>query len=52
LFYWNTAAAWAELYWQRVAQYDEISSDFRRVAESNGEAVSRMRQRFGPDGLS
>lgn len=52
LFYWNTAAVWAELYWQRVAQYDEISSDFRRVAESNGEATSRMRQRFGPDGLS
>lgn len=51
-FYWNTAAAWAELYWQRVAQHDEISSDFRRVAESNGEAISRMRQRFGPVGIS
>lgn len=51
-FYWSAAAAWAEVYWQRVAQHNEISGDFRQIAESNGEAISRLRQRFGPDSLS
>jgi hypothetical protein len=51
-FYWSTAAAWAELYWKRVAEHDEISGDFRQIAQSNGEAISRMRQRFSSDGVS
>ncbi|PTR33605.1 serine/threonine protein kinase HipA of HipAB toxin-antitoxin module [Luteibacter sp. OK325] len=51
-FYWNAAAAWAEVYWQRVAEHDEISADFRQIAEFNSEAISRMRRRFDPEGVS
>jgi hypothetical protein len=46
LLYWTAAAEWAEVYWQRVAQHDDISDDFRQIAEFNGETISRMRRRF------
>lgn len=44
---WHQAAEWAEMFWGRVADYAEISADFRSVAAANLEAVSRARQRFG-----
>ena len=50
--YWKAAAAWAEVYWQRVARHDEISGEFREIAGSNGDAISRMRRRFDPEGAS
>ena len=49
LVQWREAAALGELFWRRVLQHAEISGDFRRIAEANGEAISRMRQRFGAD---
>lgn len=48
---WREAAALGQLYWQRVAQHVEISGDFRQIAEANDEAISRMRQRFGPEDI-
>lgn len=45
--YWREAAAWAEQFWMRVSQHEEISHDFRTTAEANAEAVRRVRGRFG-----
>ncbi len=47
--YWRQAAAWAELYWQRVAQHPEISDAFRHLAESNRTTLGCLRQRFDTD---
>ncbi|WP_255548671.1 type II toxin-antitoxin system HipA family toxin YjjJ [Luteibacter sp. dw_328] len=44
--YWTTAAAWAEIYWKRVAERTEISDDFRQIAVANHSAVARARARF------
>ncbi|MEW9625135.1 type II toxin-antitoxin system HipA family toxin YjjJ [Rhodanobacter geophilus] len=44
--YWRQAAAWAELYWQRVAQHPDISDAFRRLADTNHGVLGRLRQRF------
>lgn len=46
LSYWTTAAAWAETYWQRVAERTEISDDFRQIAVANHSSVARARARF------
>lgn len=45
--YWLQAAAWADIYWQRVAGHVEISDDFRQIAETNRGVIARMRRRFG-----
>ncbi|MEW9571618.1 type II toxin-antitoxin system HipA family toxin YjjJ [Rhodanobacter sp. Si-c] len=47
--HWRQGAAWAGLYWQRVAQHPAISDDFRRVANTNHAALSRLRRRFDTD---
>jgi DNA-binding transcriptional ArsR family regulator len=47
--YWRLAAAWAGLYWQRVAQHPEISDGFRGIADANHAALGRLRQRFDTD---
>jgi len=49
---WRESAALGQLYWRRVARHEEISGGFRQIAEANGEAIFRMRQRFGPEGVS
>jgi hypothetical protein len=47
--HWRQGAAWAELYWQRVAQHPAISDGFRRLADTNHAALSRLRRRFDTD---
>lgn len=44
--HWRTAAAWASLFWQRVAQHPEISDEFHGIAASNSAILDRLRQRF------
>ncbi|HVI55843.1 MAG TPA: hypothetical protein VM621_12440 [Luteibacter sp.] len=48
--FWTTAAAWAEIYWKRVAEHAEVSEAFRQIAAANHEAVARARVRFAPEG--
>ncbi|APG04281.1 hypothetical protein BJI69_10490 [Luteibacter rhizovicinus DSM 16549] len=46
LAFWTVAAEWADAYWQRVSAHAEISADFRHIAATNREAISRARIRF------
>lgn len=43
---WRQAAFWAQLYWERVERHEQVSDDFRRIANANGKEVARVRQRF------
>lgn len=49
LSHWRQAAAWAGLYWQRVAQHPDVSAEFRRIADANHATLDRLRQRFDTD---
>lgn len=44
--FWMAAAMRADIYWRRVAEHAEISSDFRDIASANREAIARARLRF------
>jgi len=44
---WQRAALWATAFWQRVAEYPDISADFRALAEDNRHHIERLRERFG-----
>lgn len=43
---WQTAAAWANDYWLRVAVHDAVSDDFQRIAAANAALIARARDRF------
>jgi len=47
LSYWQQAAAWATVFWQRVAEHTDVSADFRGIASDNHARLARLRQRFG-----
>ncbi len=47
LSYWQRAAAWATVFWQRVAEHPDVSADFHTLADGNRIQVEQMRQRFG-----
>ena len=44
---WQSAAAWADDFWQRVAKHPQLSADFRDIANGNRTTLDRLRQRFG-----
>jgi DNA-binding transcriptional ArsR family regulator len=43
---WQTAAAWATTFWERVATHPDISRDFRQIASTNRMTLIRLRERF------
>lgn len=47
LSHWQSAAAWATSFWERVATHPEISRGFRDIAGENQIKLLRLRERFG-----
>lgn len=45
---WSVAAGWAEVFWQRVAADERVSSEFTAIAREAGATVARLRERFSP----
>lgn len=44
---WQTAAAWATTFWERVSAHPEVSREFREIASDNRIKLARLRERFG-----
>lgn len=44
---WREAAAWAEDFWNRVADDDRLSSEFARIALAAGQTVRQLRGHVG-----
>lgn len=45
--FWQRAAAWAVMFWQRVGAHADISAEFHALADRNHSQVERLRERFG-----